>query len=151
MKLVDITHLTEIFRIHAWIQRGNVLVLHRAAGEVLLIEAIALDSSVTAVSEAGASMEELRLSEDELAQLMQWTRDFLAVRRLSDGRLVYVTPLLFGQAQLAVSPRAPFLYAGWYDASWRYHSREAAMAALESWDPAQSPEPAGYEIEKEEE
>lgn len=41
--------------------------------------------------------------------------DFLYRRALEDGRVVYVMPLLFGRAQIGLSPNDA---AEWFDDQW---------------------------------
>jgi len=72
----------------------------------------------------------------------------LAVRRLGDGRLLAVEPLLFGRARLCIGRpeemAADGMMGGWDD-HWEYPSCMAALNAIQAWTPSpEAPEPVGW-------
>jgi len=68
--------------------------------------------------------------------------DYLLRRRLPDGRLIAVLPLLFEGARLGIGDDSTF------DDCWDYEDRMwAALAAL-AWDPDTAPEPVGWDVHR---
>lgn len=57
-----------------------------------------------------------------------------------DGRVVYVYPLLFGQASLGIGDPAK----DYMDDQWEYPDIESAVIAALFWEPAKSSEPEGW-------
>lgn len=69
---------------------------------------------------------------------------FITRRRLEDQRLLSVQPLLYGRAQLGIGPKPPMQDLGVFADSWDFPSIAAAMTALNTWNPAETPEPDGW-------
>lgn len=60
-------------------------------------------------------------------------RGAIASRTLADGRVLDVTPLGWGYALLGII-WVEDLGLGIYSDVWQYQSRDAALAALQTWD-----------------
>lgn len=72
-----------------------------------------------------------------------YRKDYLETRDLDDGRFLGVGPLLFGLARLVITEPGPDGSGDVAD-EWHYEHVTRALAAMMAWDPAASPEPAGW-------
>lgn len=71
----------------------------------------------------------------------------VALRRLADGRLMVIEPLLMGLMRLCIGRPAVMVadgpLASWDD-EWHYDGGLAALLALALWEPTETPEPTGW-------
>ncbi len=67
-------------------------------------------------------------------------RGFAFVRDLGDGRMIGVMPLTFGRGCLGIGRSD----AGAFDDVWDFLSLARAIAEAETWNPADEPEPQGW-------
>lgn len=68
------------------------------------------------------------------------TSEFLAVRKLPDGRALAVVQMTFGKARLCLGPGDLVTY----DIGWCYDDPEVAVSELKRWDPTKEKEPNGW-------
>lgn len=65
--------------------------------------------------------------------------DEFAVKYLTDGRRIDVTPMTYGKGRLHIAPTADAL---WYDDEWCYERLDDAFVAALAWDG--TGEPVGW-------
>ena len=70
---------------------------------------------------------------------------FIKQRRLPDRWLLAVDPLVFGRARLGIGPNHPLENAGVFNDTWEFPDITSALAALDNWNPEESPEPDGWD------
>jgi len=70
---------------------------------------------------------------------------FIQQRRLPDGRLIAVDPLLFHKARLGIGMLPPLHEVGAFADHWEFPSVASALQAFVAWEPEKQKEPAGWD------
>lgn len=111
----------------------------------LVYDLSAVDTQGIAYDDATSLPLTPALSAKELQECFEFTRDYLAAKRLPDQRRLMVMPLFWGYANLGISPKPPLENAGVFYDSWQFPTHEAALHAFRTWNPEESPEPEGWD------